>query len=95
MVQILFTVSDMLNKINGSALRNFTISIIDDNRDVELFSASVLGRDVGVSESLDDFIMRICTSERDKRSLTAVLDKGVVTHSMNRYGKMTEIIIYI
>ena len=95
MVQILFTVRDLLNKINGSLLRNFTISIVDDKRDVELFSASVLGRDVGVSESLDDFIMRICTSEKDKRSLTAVLDKGVVTYSTNRYGKMTELIIYI
>lgn len=95
MVQILFTVRDMLNKINGSSLRNFTLSIIDDKRDVELFSASVLGRDIEVPESLDDFTMRICTDEKDRRSLTAVLDKGVVTHSMNRYGKMTEIIIYI
>lgn len=95
MVQILFTVRDLLNKINDSTLRNFTISIIDSKRDVELFSASVLGRDAGVSESLDDFIMRICTSEKDKRSLIAVLDKCVVTYSTNRYGKMTEIIIYI
>ena len=95
MVQILFTVRDLLNKINGSILRNFTISIIDDKRDVELFSASVLGRDIDVPESLDDFIMRICTSEKDRRSLTAVLDKSVVTYSMDRYGKMTEIIIYI
>ena len=95
MVQILFTVRDLLNKINGSTLRNFTISIIDDKRDAELFSASVLGRDVEVSESLDDFTMRICTDEKDRRSLTAVLDKSVVTYSTNRYGKMTEIIIYI
>ena len=95
MVQILFTVRDLLNKINESTLRNFTISIIDNKRDVELFSASVLGRDVGVSESLDDFILRICISEKDRRSLIAVIDKGVVTYSTNRYGKMTEIIIYI
>lgn len=95
MVQILFTVRDLLNKINGSILRNFTISIIDDKRDVELFSASVLGRDIDVPESLDDFTMRICASEKDRRSLNAILDKGVVTYTINKYGKMSEIMIYV
>ena len=62
MAQILFTVRDLLTKINKSPLRNFAITIIDNNSDAELFSASVLGRDTEVSESLDDFIMRICAS---------------------------------
>ena len=95
MVQILFTVRDLLTKINRSTLRNFTITIIDNNSYIELLSASVLGRDADVPESLDDFIMRICASEKDRRSLSASLDKGVVTYSMNKYGKMTEILIYI
>ena len=95
MVQILFNVCDLLMKINRSALRNFTITIIDNNSDVELFSASVLGRDIDVSESLDNFIARICASEKDRRSLSTTLDKGVVTYSVNKYGKMTEILIYI
>ena len=95
MVQILFTVRDLLTKINRSTLRNFTITIIDNNSDIELFSASALGRDTDVPESLDDFIMRICASEKDRRSLSAALHKGVVTYSVNKYGKMTEILIYI
>ena len=93
MVQILFTVRDLLAKINESSLRNFTICVADNNSDSELFSTSVLGRDTDVSESLDDFIMRICASEKDRRSLNAILDKGVVTYTINKYGKMSEIII--
>ena len=95
MAQILFTVRDLLTKINKSPLRNFAITIIDNNSDAELFSASVLGRDTEISESLDDFIMRICASEKDRRSLSAIINKGVVTYNMDKYGKISEIIIYV